>query len=100
MTFELLKQDRLFLPSEAMFSRRLPGRISAARFLQPPARNFQSSGRVPVQVGDKIPDVELLEDSPGNKVNLAKELTGNGVIVGVPAAFSMIVSPECMGMYV
>jgi 2-Cys peroxiredoxin 5 len=35
-----------------------------------------------VNVGDKLPDVELVEGSPGNKVNLAKELTGKGVIIG------------------
>jgi 2-Cys peroxiredoxin 5 len=33
-------------------------------------------------VGDAIPDVELMEDSPGNKVSLAKELKGNGLIIG------------------
>lgn len=42
-----------------------------------------------VKVGDKIPDVDLNESSPGDKVNLAKELaTGKGLIIGVPAAFS------------
>ena len=41
-----------------------------------------------VKVGDTLPSVELAEGSPGNKVNLAKTLTGKGVIVGVPAAFS------------
>ena len=42
-----------------------------------------------VKVGDSIPDVELFEDSPGNKVNLSKELaSGKGLIIGVPAAFS------------
>ena len=43
-----------------------------------------------VKVGDKIPDVDLDESSPGDKVNLSKELTGKGVIIGVPAAFSKI----------
>lgn len=42
-----------------------------------------------VKVGDPVPDVELWEDSPGNRVNLAKELaTGKGLIIGIPAAFS------------
>ena len=42
-----------------------------------------------VKVGDKIPSVELFEDSPGNKVDLSKELaSGKGLIIGVPAAFS------------
>lgn len=43
-----------------------------------------------VQPGDSIPDVPLFEKEPGNKVNLAEEFgTGNGLIIGVPAAFSM-----------
>jgi len=54
------------------------------------ARAFQSSARANVKVGDAIPDIELVETSPGNKVNIAKELQGKGVIVGVPAAFSML----------
>lgn len=42
-----------------------------------------------VQPGDAIPDVELVEKSPGNKVSLAQELaSGKGLIIGVPAAFS------------
>lgn len=43
-----------------------------------------------VQAGDAIPTVELEEGGPGNKVNLATELaSGSGIIIGVPAAFSM-----------
>lgn len=38
-----------------------------------------------------MPDVELAENSPGNKLSLAKELKGKGLIIGVPAAFS----PSC-----
>ena len=46
-----------------------------------------------VKVGDRIPDLELVEASPGNKVNLSKELKqGKGVIIGVPAAFSKSLS--------
>ncbi|KAI4241634.1 MAG: hypothetical protein L6R40_004467 [Gallowayella cf. fulva] len=41
-----------------------------------------------VNVGDRIPDIDLVEASPGNKVNLAKELKGKGLVIGVPAAFS------------
>lgn len=54
------------------------------------ARGFQSSARASVQVGDAIPNIDLVETSPGNKVNIAKELQGKGVIVGVPAAFSTL----------
>jgi peroxiredoxin 5 len=50
-----------------------------------------------VQQGDSIPDIDLFEDSPGNKVNLAKELaSGKGVIIGVPAAFS----PGCSDYHI
>ncbi|RAL09623.1 peroxiredoxin family protein [Aspergillus homomorphus CBS 101889] len=50
-----------------------------------------------VQKGDSIPDLDVLvENSPGNKVNLAKELKGNGIIIGVPAAFS----PACSSTHV
>ena len=52
---------------------------------------------VQVKVGDSIPDVELFEDSPGNKVNLSKELaSGKGLIIGVPAAFS----PGCSDSHI
>jgi len=54
------------------------------------ARGFQSTARACVQVGDAIPNVDLVETSPGNKVNIAKELQDKGVIVGVPAAFSTL----------
>ncbi|KAF2878090.1 AhpC/TSA family protein [Massariosphaeria phaeospora] len=54
-------------------------------------RLFHGSAPARVQVGDKIPDVDLMEGSPGNRVNLASALKGKGVIIGVPAAFS----PSC-----
>lgn len=52
---------------------------------------LHATPRAFVKVGDAIPDLEVLvEDSPGNKLSLAKELasTPKAVIVGVPAAFS------------
>lgn len=43
-----------------------------------------------LDVGNDLPDLDVLvENSPGNKVNLSKELTGRGLVIGVPAAFSM-----------
>lgn len=62
--------------------------VSAAPRAFGAARSFQSSARFNVKVGDAIPNIELVESSPGNKVNIAKELQGKGIIVGVPAAFS------------
>jgi 2-Cys peroxiredoxin 5 len=46
-------------------------------------RLFHASAPALVKVGDKIPNVELMENSPGNKVNIADELkTGKGLIIG------------------
>jgi 2-Cys peroxiredoxin 5 len=44
-----------------------------------------------VKAGDSVPNIDLVEGSPGNKVNLSKEL-GSGLIIGVPAAFSKCLS--------
>lgn len=52
---------------------------------------FHSSARAMVKVGDAIPSIELVEASPGNKVNLANEIKGKALIIGVPAAFSMCI---------
>jgi len=52
-------------------------------------RNFHSSARSLINVGDKIPNLDVLvENSPGNKVNLSELTTGKALIIGVPAAFS------------
>ena len=66
-------------------------RIRTGAFTRLPkysARMFRTSAPLCVKVGDTIPDVELVEDSPGNKVSIAKELKGKGLVIGVPAAFS------------
>jgi peroxiredoxin len=74
---------------------RLPTRRLAAATLARPqpfaaAAAFHASARRAVSAGQEIPSLEVLvEDSPGNKVNLAEELKGgSGLIIGVPAAFS------------
>ncbi|KAJ4411868.1 hypothetical protein N0V91_001005 [Didymella pomorum] len=55
-------------------------------------RLFHATAPTLVKVGDKLPNVELMENSPGNKVNIAEELkSGKGLIIGVPAAYS----PAC-----
>jgi peroxiredoxin 5 len=56
------------------------------------ARLFSSTSAIMVKAGDSIPTVMLVEDSPGNLVDLHKELSGNGLIIGVPAAFSRFLS--------
>ena len=66
------------------------------------ARSFHTTPRAFVQVGDAIPDLEVLhESSPGNKVNLAEEFkNGDGYIVGVPAAFSGTCSSSHVPSYI
>jgi 2-Cys peroxiredoxin 5 len=60
--------------------------LTAAR----PARSFHSSARAFIKVGDRLPNLDVLvENSPGNKVNLSElTTTGKALIIGVPAAFS------------
>ena len=58
-------------------ARRLPLPRSAVS-----RRLFHASTPAFVSVGDRLPDVDLVEGSPGNKVNLAKELSGKGVVIG------------------
>lgn len=64
-----------------MFAAVATRRLSTAPLLAS-RRLFHASAPAWVNVGDRLPDVDLVEGSPGNKVNLAKELTGKGVIVG------------------
>ena len=59
------------------------------------ARTFHASSRANVKVGDAIPDVELMESSPGNRVSIARELKGKGLVIGVPAAFSKADAIQC-----
>ncbi|XP_043260226.1 peroxiredoxin-5, mitochondrial [Colletes gigas] len=53
-------------------------------------RNFRvSSQNMVIAVGDKLPAVDLFEDSPANKVNLAKIAAGKKIVVfAVPGAFT------------
>ncbi|KAL8642013.1 MAG: hypothetical protein Q9228_001246 [Teloschistes exilis] len=57
---------------------------------------FSTTSPAFVNRGDPIPHLDLVEGSPGNKVNLAKELKGKGLIIGVPAAFS----PACSASHI
>ena len=61
---------------------------SLTRFNGSQRQTLRTSAPTFVQAGDPIPDVDLVEGSPGNKVNLARELKGKGLVIGVPAAFS------------
>lgn len=65
-------------------------------------RNFHTTPRALVKVGDEVPDLEVLhEDTPGTKINLAEEFkSANGYIVGVPAAFSGTCSSSHVPSYI
>jgi len=81
--------------------RRVPTAIRPVRPLG--VRQFHNTPRAFVKVGDAIPDVELHEDTPANKVNLGKEYAqgiANGVIIGVPAAFSGSCSQKHVPSYI
>ncbi|OJD37084.1 tsa family protein [Diplodia corticola] len=75
-------------------ARRIPAALP--RLVRPRAAGFHASARAHVRVGDAVPDVELMEASPGNKLSIAKQLKGKGLIIGVPAAYS----PACSSSHV
>ena len=56
------------------FATSVPKRLVHAP--QHSARNFHATAPALVKVGDAIPNVELVEDSPGNKVSITNELKG------------------------
>ncbi|EGV62875.1 peroxiredoxin Ahp1 [Yamadazyma tenuis] len=60
-------------------------------------RLFSSSSPRLVKVGDKIPQIPLALESPGNQFVLANEIkSGKALIVGVPGAFS----PGCTASHI
>ncbi|KIW69025.1 hypothetical protein PV04_04929 [Phialophora macrospora] len=82
-----------------MFSRSILRSSTSLRTAssKPFIRSFSSTPAIMVKEGDSIPNIDLYEDSPGNKVNLSQELaSGKGVVIGVPAAFS----PSCSDTHV
>lgn len=65
------------------------------------SRGFHSTPRAFVKVGQEIPDLPVLvENTPANKINLADEFRSkNGIIIGVPAAFSGVCSSSHVPSY-
>jgi len=71
---------------------------TVSRFAGSLSKNLINSNRsihlsaianMPIKVGDKLPSVELFEDNPGNKVNIADAVKGKRVVIfGVPGAFT------------
>ncbi|KAB5518678.1 Redoxin-domain-containing protein [Coniochaeta sp. 2T2.1] len=72
--------------------RALPRAAAAAPRVAAGRRTFLTTTPSLIKVGDRIPSAELMEDTPGTKVNIAEEIGkapgGNALIIGVPAAFS------------
>lgn len=53
------------------------------------AASFHTSKMVQIKEGDKVPSIDLFEDSPANKVNIADLCAGKKVILfAVPGAFT------------
>lgn len=87
--------SRLFRP--AVFAAR-----SATASRTAAVRRFHASRPAFVRVGQEVPSIEVLvENSPGNKVNLAEEFQkGDGIIIGVPGAFSGACSEKHVPSYI
>ncbi|CAK7228354.1 hypothetical protein SCUCBS95973_006852 [Sporothrix curviconia] len=73
-------------------------RVAAA----PAIRHFHAARPLFVKVGQEVPNLEVLvEGSPGNKVNLAEEFQkADGLIIGVPGAFSGACSQTHVPSYI
>lgn len=72
--------------------KRLPARAASSITQRTATAQFHSTRPAFVKVGDQLPDLNLVENSPANKVNLSQVLSkGKGVVVGIPAAFSMYI---------
>ena len=67
-----------------------PLRLAAAARAPLGARSFHATRAAWVRAGDELPEIEVTEGSPGNKVVLAREAqkAGKALLIGVPAAFS------------
>jgi 2-Cys peroxiredoxin 5 len=77
-----------------MFARKLVVSGNTRQLSLNALRCYHASRPLFVNLGYKLPEIELVEDSPGNKVSLSKELKGKGLVIGVPAAFSKLSAYE------
>ncbi|XP_058061704.1 peroxiredoxin-5, mitochondrial [Anopheles bellator] len=83
--------NSLVLPSCAIIRSCVPSRCG--RRFQPllvgATAKFHTSKMVLIKEGDKVPSIDLFEDSPANKINLANLCAGKKVILfAVPGAFT------------
>ncbi|KAK0713134.1 Redoxin-domain-containing protein [Lasiosphaeria miniovina] len=78
----------------------LASKLVAARTPAAAQRAFHATPAAFIKVGDPLPGLEdvLMENSPGNKVNLAQEAQALNkmILLGVPAAFS----PACSAKHI
>jgi hypothetical protein len=91
---------RIIIMSSRVFSalpRALGRRAAPLRATR--VSQFHTSRPLLVSQGDSLPNRDfLVENSPGNKVNLANEFANikRGIVIGVPAAFS----PACSNQHI
>nr|AAM18076.1 peroxiredoxin V protein [Branchiostoma belcheri tsingtauense] len=65
-------------------ARRLPSAIGARCAIY-----TATAYNMPIKVGDKLPGIDLYENTPGNKVNVSELFAGKkGVLFAVPGAFT------------
>ncbi|XP_076374883.1 peroxiredoxin 5 [Megalopta genalis] len=64
--------------------------VSERSSLSSLVKGFRTSAQnMVIAIGDKLPTIDLFEDSPANKVNLAKIASGKKIVVfAVPGAFT------------
>lgn len=79
-----------------MFQRTTLHKLSIRQCLQ--SRGIQTSRKMLIKVGERLPNINVLvEDSPGNKLNLREVIKEDkALIIGVPAAFS----PSCSNSHI
>ncbi|RPA98800.1 Redoxin [Choiromyces venosus 120613-1] len=75
---------------------------TARRLSTTSIRGFHASPLAYIKVGDLVPNVQLREDTPGQKVSIAEELKGikKALILGVPGAFSPACSAAHIAKYI
>jgi hypothetical protein len=79
---EPLSPSKPLILKIAMFALRRLSHAPARRLAATTAA-FHSSAPAFVKLGDRIPNVDLMEGSPGNKVKIADELAkGRSLIIG------------------
>ncbi|KAI4462845.1 peroxiredoxin [Holotrichia oblita] len=62
---------------------------SSRRFTFPKYLNTTAAANMPIKEGDALPNIDLFEETPANKVNIAKLSEGKKIVIfAVPGAFT------------